>query len=98
VELLQPGPKSLTGTTIRIAAGLNSLAISDHEPAEPKLGSEYCEWLLAERNALREALVKGAKLKAVLNPPRRFAQGLLPERLRVRYARLIGVLEGRSYT
>ena len=40
--------------------------------------------------------MKGARLKAVLNPPRRFLQAMLPERLRVRFARLIGLFEGRS--
>ena len=90
------GSKGLRGTTIRIAASLSSLAISDHEPPDPKLGGEYIEALLAERNALRTALLHGAKLKAILNPPRRFAQAMLPQRMQARYRRLIGLLKGRS--
>lgn len=90
------GPRGLKGTTIRIAAGLSSLAISNHEPPDSKLGDEYLKALLAERDALRRVLLRGAKLKAVLNPPRRFGQAQLPERLQVRYRRLIGLLEGRS--
>jgi hypothetical protein len=90
------GSKGLKGVTIRIAAGLSSIAISNREPADLKLGTEYCRALLAERDTLRAVLLKGARLKAVLNPPRRFAETMLPERLRVRYKRLIGLLEGRS--
>jgi hypothetical protein len=90
------GPTGLRGTTIRIAAGLSSLAISDHEPPDPKLGGEYVEALLEERNALRITLLHGARLKAVLNPPRRFAQAMMPQRLRARYRRLIGLFEGHS--
>lgn len=86
----------LTGQTIRIVSGLGSLAISDHEPVDPDEGSEYNEMLRRERNALRAALVRGARLKAILNPPRRFAQAMLPDRLKKRYERLIGLLEGRS--
>jgi hypothetical protein len=90
------GPRGLHGVTIRLVAGLSSIAISDHEPTVPGDDSEYYESLLAERNALRDVLLAGARLKAVLNPPRRFAKAMLPERLRVRYQRLIGLLEGRS--
>ena len=79
------GIKGLKGITIRIAAGLSSLAISDNEPRDSQLGTEYRDALLAERNTLRKALLRGAKLKAVLNPPRRFTRAMLPERLRVRY-------------
>lgn len=85
-----------SNTTIRIAAGLGSLAISDHEPADPEEPSEYKPLLLEERNALRTALVRGARLKAILNPPRRFSQRMLSDRLRVRFQRLLGLLQGRS--
>ncbi len=88
--------KELAGTTIRIVAGMSSLAISDHEPMDPKLGAEYRDALLAERDTLRQVLVRGAQLKAVLNPPRRFARSMQPDRLCARYKRLIGLLEGRS--
>jgi hypothetical protein len=90
------GPDGLQGTTICMIAGLGSLAISDHEPPDPVHGLDYKEALLAERNNLRTALVSGARLKALLHPPRRFANAMLPERLRVRYRRMIGLLEGRS--
>lgn len=110
------GPDGLKDVTIRIVAGLSSMAISDHEPNDPGVDTEYIETLLAERDTLRKALLLGARLKAVLNPPRRFAQAMLPERLRTRderfpqrpvfdvrterlrarYERLIGLLEGRS--
>ncbi len=89
-------PRGLKGTTIRIAAGLSSLAISNNEPGDSKQGIEYRDALLTERDTLRKALLGGAKLKAVLNPPRRFTQAMQPERLRVRYKRLISLLEGRS--
>jgi len=89
-------PKRLERTTIRIAAGLSSIAISEKEPGDPELGIEYRDALLAERNALRKALLRGVRLKAVLNPPRRFTQAMLPERLCMRYERLIGLLEDRS--
>jgi hypothetical protein len=88
--------KELKNITIRIAAGLSSIAISDNEPRDVGSGLEYRNALLTERNTLRKLLLKGATLKAVLNPPRRFKQSELPERLRVRYERLIGLLEGRS--
>jgi hypothetical protein len=87
--------QSLGDLTIRVAAGMSSIAISDHEP-DARLDTAYAQSLLAERNALRSVLLRGARLKAVLNPPRRFAQSMIPERLRVRYERLIGLLEGRS--
>jgi hypothetical protein len=90
------GPKRLKGVTIRVVAGLSSLSISEHEPSDPGVDAEYFEHLVAERDALRNALLAGACLKAVLNPPRRFAQAMLPDRLRVRYRRLLGLLEGRS--
>lgn len=86
----------LTGLTIRTVSGLGSLAISDHEPVDPDEGPEYNEMLRRERDALRTLLVRGARLKAVLNPPRRFAQAMLPERLKRRYCRLLGLFEGRS--
>ena len=86
----------LAGVTIRMVAGLGSLAISHCEPRDPPAEPDYLETLLAERDLLRQALMRGARLKAVLNPPRRFAQAMMPERLRARYERLIGLLEGRS--
>ncbi|MCB1087661.1 MAG: hypothetical protein KDM63_11495 [Verrucomicrobiae bacterium] len=98
LERLLSDPKQidLSGLVIRTVSGLGSLAISEHEPIDPEEGPEYKEMLLRERNALRAALARGARLKAILNPPRRFAQAMIPERLRVRYERLIGLLEGRS--
>lgn len=90
------GAAGLQNTTIRIAAGLSSIAISKNEPIDPTVEREYHDNLIEERDTLRKALLKGARLKAVLNPPRRFTQAMLPERLRVRYERLIGLFEGRS--
>jgi len=87
---------ALAGVTIRVVAGLSSLAISDHEPRDGQVEPEYFEALIEERNALRDVLMRGARLKAVLNPPRQFAQTLSPPRLRARFERLIGLLEGRS--
>ena len=87
---------SLKNVTIRIVASLGSLAISDHEPADPDAGPEYHRALFTERDALRKVLLRGARMKAILNPPRRFAESMQPDRLRFRYARLIGLLEGRS--
>ncbi len=89
------GPEGLKNVTIRVAAGLSSLAISDNEPVDP-MDTEYQDQLLLERNTLRRALFLGARLKAILNPPRRFAKTMLPTRLRKRYQRLIGLLEGCS--
>lgn len=86
--------RSLTGTKIRVAAGLSSLAISDEEMAIPELGGEYGEALMAERDALRAALMCGAEMIAVLNPPRRFAERTPHERLIARYKKLIAMLEG----
>lgn len=90
------GDNGLKGVELRIVAGLGSLAISNYEPSDPKDDEEYFEALLAERNALREALLRGARLKAVINPPRRFAHSLTPARLCIRYQRMIGLLQGRS--
>ena len=90
------GKGDLKGVVIRMVAGLGSLAISDDEPVDPELGNEYQNALIAERDLLREALVLGAEMKLVLNPPRRFAKGMLPERLSIRYRRLIGLLNGVS--
>jgi hypothetical protein len=86
---------SLENVVIRMVAGLGSLAISDHEPLDDE-GPEYRDNLLLERNLVRRALRQGARLRLVLNPPRQFATLMLPERLKVRYERLIGLLEGRS--
>jgi hypothetical protein len=86
----------LDGVTIRITAGLGSLAISDYEPPDESVAPEYREALVAERNALRKALVMGARLKAVLNPPTEFKQSFGPDRLTVRFKRLIGLVEGKS--
>jgi hypothetical protein len=77
-------------------AGLGSLAISNLEAPDPELGHEYNDALREERDLLCEALVMGAKLKALLHPPRRFTRRMLDERLKSRYERLIGLLEGRS--
>jgi hypothetical protein len=90
------GGGSLDNVTIRIVAGLGSLAISDREPNDPGTDMEYIDSLRAERDTLRNVLLLGAHLKGVLNPPRRFAKLMGPGRLRVRYERLIDLLEGRS--
>lgn len=92
----QAKPDGLADVTFRMVAGLGSLAISHREPPDPAGEPDYLETLLAERNLLRRALLRGARLKVVLNPPRRFARAMLPERLRARYERLIGLLEGHS--
>jgi len=90
------GAEGLKDVTIRLGASLSSMAISDLEPAGPGTEAEITQSLLEERNTLRQVLLLGGRLKAVLNPPRRFARAMLPERLRKRYERLIGLLEGRS--
>lgn len=77
--LQRAGDGRIDGLTLRVMAGLSSLAISDHEPEDPALGKEYIEQLLAERNLMRTLLARGAKLKAILNPPRRFAAQLIPQ-------------------
>lgn len=86
----------LKGVTIRVIAGMSSLAISDQEADVAGADAEYVEALLSERDALRRALLRGARLKAVINPVRRFSRRMLPQRLKVRYDRLIGLLQGRS--
>jgi hypothetical protein len=90
------GKERLNGLIIRIVAGLGSLSISNYEPADPQDDHEYINALLEERDKLREALLRGARLKAVINPPRRFAHALIPARLCIRYQRIIGLLQGRS--
>ena len=90
------GSNGLQGVIIRIVAGLGSVAISDNEPPDLLIESDYHESLIAERDTLRKALLRGARLKAVINPPRRLAYAMQPARLLVRYERLIGLLEGRS--
>lgn len=92
----QAGDKGLEGVTIRIIAGLGSLAISNNEPPDAKLDKEYLAALLQERDTLKDVLLKGAKLKSIINPPRRFAKTLTPLRLSKRYERLIGLLQGKS--
>jgi hypothetical protein len=96
--LREAGRGDLEGITLRIIAGLGSMAISDREgePSEAGFDPEYHKELLNERDKVRELLVRGARLKAVLNPPRQFAKAMGPDRLRARYRRLIGLLEGRS--
>ena len=84
------------GLTIRVVAGLSSLAISDEEPPDNKEGPEYDRLLREERDTLRRALLKGARLKVLLNPPRILARQMVPERLMARYRRLIDLLQGRS--
>jgi hypothetical protein len=92
----QAGEKGLEGFTIRIIASLGSMAISNYEPPDNKLDNEYLDSLLQERDTLKEALLKGAKLKSIINPPRRFAKALTPLHLSKRYERLIGLLQGKS--
>src|SRR5207248_1609568 len=92
-----PESSEISRTTIRIIAALSSLAISDHEPNQP--GTEdavYHSLLLRERNALRELLVRGAKLQAVLLPPTRYAPHTDWRRLDIRFKRLISLLKGSS--
>jgi hypothetical protein len=91
------GQQDLSGMTIRVIAGLSSVAISNHEPppSDP-VEAEYNELLKRERDTYRELLVAGANLKAVLNPPTQYAPGRDWRRLDIRYQRLIGLLEGRS--
>lgn len=55
----QAGTKGMAGVTIRIVAGLGSLAISNNEPADAGLGDEYHKALLDERDVLRKALLRG---------------------------------------
>ena len=81
---------------IRSASGLSSLAISDHEPSDPNDGPEYDESLRSERDTLRQALLRGATYRVLLNPPRRFAKSKLPDRLMARFRRLIGLFESKS--
>jgi hypothetical protein len=95
-KLIESRSGQLEGVTIRTTAGLGSLAISDHEQPDPAAEPEYRAALLAERNTMRAALLAGARLKAVLNPPRSFPGSPLSERHQARYRRLIGLLEGRS--
>ena len=90
------GSKGLEGKTIRVFASLSSLSISNEEPSDPKLGAEYRDALRAERDSLRQALLLGAHLRAVLNPPRHFAHVMLPDRLTARYRRLIALLESKN--
>jgi len=90
----QADRKRCNGVVIRIVASLGSLAITDNEPLDAKGGSEYLHCLIEERDALRSALLRGALLKAVINPPRRFAQSSIPERVIMRYQRMIELLEG----
>lgn len=86
-------PQGLEGTTIRVFANLSSLSISEEEPEDPILRDGYRTALLAERDALRKVLLLGARLKAVLNPPRHFTEAMLPDRLSARYRRLIKLVE-----
>lgn len=88
--------KKLKNTTIRIVATLSSISISDHEPSDYTLGVDYHKALILERNTLIKALLKGVRLKIILTPPHRFAKSMLPDRLSMRYKRLIGLLEGKS--
>ncbi len=88
--------RQLAGLTIRVAAGLSSLAICESERDDRTADREYIDALLTERDALRDVLARGARLKAVLNPPRRFARSMKPRRLRARFQRLIRLLEGHS--
>jgi hypothetical protein len=89
--------RGLKDYTIRIAATFGSLAISEHEGIDDASDREYFDSLIAERNALRDVLLRGARLKAVLNPPRpAFSGAPLSRRLLARYKRLIGLLEGQS--
>jgi hypothetical protein len=87
--VLKETPKSrLKRLTIRMVAGLGSLAICDEEPRDPNADARYFPLLVKERNILRKAFAGGARLKAVLNPPRRFAQSLGPARVQERECRL----------
>jgi hypothetical protein len=95
LQLLLEKP-NLDGVVIRCIAQLSSISVSDHEEEDPVLGKEYKDALLAERDALRQALARGAQFRAVLNPPRKFTKAQLPDRLSARFSRLIGLLEGRS--
>jgi hypothetical protein len=82
--------------TIRMISSLGSLAISHRETDDPELGRSYNTALLDERNSLRDALCRGARLKLLLHPPRTFTKRMLVERLKHRYSRLIGLLEDNS--
>jgi hypothetical protein len=88
--------RDLSSIRIRVVAGLSSLAISDKEPLDSSGDPTYVEALRQERDALRSALLGGARLEAVLNPPRRFMPSMQPARLRIRYERLLGLLGGES--
>ncbi len=87
---------SLSRLTIRVCAGLSSLAISNHEPCAEPLKAEYQEALLLERDTLLRILAAGARLRAIINPPRKFAHSMYPARLEARYRRMIKLLEGGS--
>ena len=82
--------------TIRVVATFGSLAISDHEAADARAGMEYQIEILRERKALRDLLLRGAQLKGVLNPPRRYAVPEARDRLQPRFKRLLGLLAGKS--
>ncbi|MCA9082002.1 MAG: nucleotide-binding protein, partial [Planctomycetaceae bacterium] len=81
---------------IRTISGLGSIAISDLEQDERRYEPEYVELLREERRAVLHAVSQGAKLRSLMIPPRRVANEELPERLKIRYRRLIGLMEGKS--
>lgn len=81
---------------IRTISGLGSLSISDREPFDASFEPEYVRHLRLERDKLRELLSRGARLKAIIMPPRRIGSEELSERLKRRYQRLIALLEGGS--
>jgi len=83
--------------TIRVIAGLSSVAISNNEPRQPgSENTEYHSLLIRERNALRELLLSGANLQAVLIPPTTYSSARDWRCLDCRYRRLIGLLQGNS--
>jgi hypothetical protein len=69
MERLLKNPKRIQGMTIRIQAGLSSLARVGYPESEEPQDREYGEWLEKERDRLIELLEKGATLKVILTRP-----------------------------
>jgi hypothetical protein len=99
LEALLKNPRSfLESLTIRVQAGLSSIAICENEPrpARPR-GQDAAGLLVKERDLLRRLIKEGASAKVILCPPigRWVTENESFAYLKLRYERMIALLENK---
>lgn len=96
--LLKSNRSFVRSSTIRVQAGLSSIAICEDEPRPARPGGQGAAGLLVkERDLLRRLINEGASAKVILCPPigRWVTENESFAYLKLRYERMIALLENK---